>query len=141
MGGGVFTLRMLRGKAWTSSVENFGVAIVGPRGGELLSIVLEPLHSTRQPLFCVCNDAATAQLVRQRWPRTSVLRCDENWLNVLILAAGGAVLRGGAETRRRALAEAFATLELQGKLRRLSHGKRQGLDNAPPSLLRNIHLQ
>ena len=53
---------------------------------------------------------ATAQLVRERWPRTSVLRCDENWLNVLIPAAGEAVLRAARRSprsrRRRSLRHA-----------------------------------
>ena len=70
----MFTL--LSGGLWPRSVENFAVAIVGPLRRELLSVVLEPLHSTQQPLFCVCKEGATAELVRERWPRTSVLRCD-----------------------------------------------------------------
>src|SRR5580700_8139 len=104
------TFTMLSGGLWPRRVDNFAVAIVGPLRRELLSVVLEPLHSTQQPLFCVCNDAATAQLVRERWPRTSVLRSDENWLNILVPAAAEAVLRAGAETRARAAEEACATL-------------------------------
>ena len=103
------TFTMLRGDLWPCSVDNFAVAIVGPLRRELLSVVLEPLHSTQQPLFCVCNDVRTAQLVRERWPRTSVLRCDENWLDVLVPAAGEAVLRAGAEARARAAEYACAT--------------------------------
>src|ERR1700680_4256923 len=82
------TFTLLSGDLWPRSVDNFAVAIVGPLRRELLSVILEPLHSTQQPLFCVCHDAPTAQLVRERWPRTTVLRCDENWLNILVPAAG-----------------------------------------------------
>ena len=58
------TFTMLSGDLWPRSVDNFEVAIVGPLRREVLSVVLEPLHSTQQPLFYVCDDAATAQLVR-----------------------------------------------------------------------------
>jgi len=131
---------MLSGDLWPRSVENFAVAIVGPLRRELLSVILEPLHSTQQPLFCVCEDGSTAQLVRQRWPRTSVLRCDENWLNVLILSAGEAVLRAGAEARARAAEEACAVLERQAMLGRYMIEMRHSLNNALTSLLGNSDL-
>ncbi|MGC1961465.1 MAG: hypothetical protein WA676_01925, partial [Candidatus Sulfotelmatobacter sp.] len=92
------------------------------------------------PLFCVCQDAPTAQLVRERWPRTSVLRCDENWLDVLIPSAGEAVLRAAAETRARASEEACATLERQAMLGRYMLEMRHGLNNALTSLLGNSDL-
>ena len=107
------TFTLLSGDLWPRSIDNFSVAIVGPLRRELLSLILEPLHSTQQPLFCVCVDGATAKLVRERWPRTSVLRREENWLDVLILAAGEAVLRAAAEARARTAEEACATLERQ----------------------------
>ncbi len=91
------TFTMLSGDLWPRSIDNFAVAIVGPLRRELLSVVLEPLHSTQQPLFCVCQDAPTAQLVRERWPRTSVLRCDENWLERFDSGGG----RSCAPRRRR----------------------------------------
>jgi len=122
------TFTLLSGDLWPRSIDNFAVAIVGPLRRELLSIVLEPLHSTQQPLFCVCNDAATAQLVRARW------------LNVLILAAGEAVLRAGAEARARASEEACATLERQAMLGRYILDMRHGLNNALTSLLGNSDL-
>ena len=50
------TFTMLSGGLWPRCVDNFAVAIVGPLRRELLSVVLEPLHSTQQPLFCVCNE-------------------------------------------------------------------------------------
>ena len=134
------TFTLLSGDLWPRCVDNFAVAIVGPLRRELLSVVLEPLHSTQQPLFCVCHDAPTAQLVRERWPRTSVLRCDENWLNVLILAAGEAVLRAGAEARARAAEGACATLERQAMLGRYMLEMRHGLNNALTSLLGNSDL-
>ena len=134
------TFTMLSGNLWPCCVDNFAVAIVGPLRRELLSVVLEPLHSTQQPLFCICNDGPTAQLVRERWPRTSVLRCDENWLNVLILAAGEAVLRAGAEARARASEEACITLERQAMLGRYILDMRHGLNNALTSLLGNSDL-
>ena len=134
------TFTLLSGDLWPRCVNSFAVAIVGPLRRELLSVVLEPLHSTHQPLFCVCNDAATGQLVRQRWPRTSVLRGDENWLNVLILAAGEAVLRAGAESRTRAAEEACVTLQREATLGRYMLEMRHGLNNALTSLLGNSDL-
>jgi hypothetical protein len=121
------TFTMLSGDLWPRSIDNFAVAIVGPLRREVLSVVLEPLHSTQQPLFCICHDAPTAQLVRERWPRTSVLRCDENWLNVLIPAASEAVLRAAAEARSRASEEICVTLERQAMLGRYMLEMRHGL--------------
>jgi signal transduction histidine kinase len=134
------TFTLLSGDLWPRSVDNFAVAIVGPVRRELLSVILEPLHSTQQPLFCICHDAPTAQLVRERWPRTSVLRQDENWLNVLILAASEAVLRAGAEARARAAEQACATLEREAMLGRYMLDMRHGLNNALTSLLGNSDL-
>jgi len=131
---------MLSGNLWPRSIDNFEVAIVGPLHRELLSLILEPLHATMQPLFCVCPDAPTAQLVRERWPRTSVLRCDENWLDVLILAAGEAVHRAVADARARAAEQNCATLEPQAMLGRYMLEMRHGLNNALTSLLGNSDL-
>jgi len=88
----------------------------------------------------VCNDAATAQLVRERWPRTSVLCGDEHWLDILLPAAGEAVLRAGAEARARAAEDACATLERQAMLGRYMLEMRHGLNNALTSLLGNSDL-
>jgi signal transduction histidine kinase len=134
------TFTMLSGDLWPRSIDEFAVAIVGPLRRELLSVILEPLHSTQQPLFCVCQDASIVQLVRERWPRTSVLRCDENWLNVLVLAAGEAVLRAGAEARARASEQACAALECQATLGRYMLEMRHGMNNALTSLLGNSDL-
>jgi signal transduction histidine kinase len=131
---------MLSGDLWPRSVDNFEVAIVGSLRRELLSLILEPLHSTLQPLFCVCQDAATAQLVRERWPRTSVLRHDQNWLDGLILAAGEAVHRATAEARARAAEQNCARLERQAMLGRYMLEMRHGLNNALTSLLGNSDL-
>jgi signal transduction histidine kinase len=131
---------MLSGDLWPRSVDSFEVAIVGPLRRELLSLILEPLHSTLQPLFCVCQDAATAQLVRERWPRTSVLRHDQNWLDGLILAAAEAVHRTTAEARARAAEQNCTTLERQAMLGRYMLEMRHGLNNALTSLLGNSDL-
>src|SRR5216684_5304067 len=59
------TFTLLSGELWPRfAVDVFDVAIVGDLRRDLLSVVLEPLHSTSQPILCVCRDAATAQLVR-----------------------------------------------------------------------------
>jgi len=131
---------MLSSDIWPRSVEDFSVAIVGPLRRELLSVIMEPLHSTQQPLFCVCEDAHTAQLVRERWPRTSVLRNEENWLSILVLSAGEAVLRARAEARARAAEEKSAILERQATLGRYMLDMRHGLNNALTSLLGNSDL-
>ncbi|MFZ0818280.1 MAG: hypothetical protein WAM78_22320 [Candidatus Sulfotelmatobacter sp.] len=134
------TFTMLSGELWPRSVDAFEVAIVGPLRRELLSVVLEPLHSTLQPLFCVCPDARTEQLVRERWPRTSVLRHDENWLDALILAASEAVRRASAEARARTAEQTCSTLECQAVLGRYMLEMRHGLNNALTSLLGNSDL-
>lgn len=134
------TFTLLSGDLWPRLVEDFGVAIVGPLRRELLSIVLEPLHSTQQPLFCLCKDAATADLVRQRWPRVSVLRHDENWLDALVLAAAEAVMRAAAEARARGAEETCAVLERQATLGRYMLDMRHGINNALTSLLGNSDL-
>jgi signal transduction histidine kinase len=131
---------VLSGDLWPRTVDNFAVAIVGPLRRELLSLILEPLHSTLQPLFCVCPDASTAQLVRERWPRTSVLRHDENWLDGLILAGKQAVHRAGAEARARAAEQNCAVLERQAMLGRYMLEMRHSLNNALTSLLGNSDL-
>jgi signal transduction histidine kinase len=134
------TFTLLSGDIWPRCVDNFTVAVVGPLRRELLSVILEPLHSTQQPLFYVCEDAPTAQLVRERWPRTSVLRCDENWLNVLVLSAAEAILRARAEARARAAEEKCAVLERQAMLGRYMLDMRHGINNALTSLLGNSDL-
>jgi len=134
------TFTLLSGDLWPRCVDNFAVAIVGPLRRELLSVVLEPLHSTQQPLFCVCGDAGITELVRERWPRTCVLRRDENWSNVLIPVAAEAVLRAAAEARARAAEEACAILERHAMLGRYMLDMRHGLNNALTSLLGNSDL-
>jgi signal transduction histidine kinase len=134
------TFTLLSGDLWPRTVDNFEVAIVGPLRRELLSPIIEPLHSTSQPLFCICTDAATADLIRARWPRTSVLRREENWLDTLILAANEAVQRARAEERARAAEENCATLERQATLGRYMLEMRPSLNNALTSLLGNSDL-
>jgi signal transduction histidine kinase len=134
------TFTLLSGDLWPRPVGEFAVAIVGPLRRELLSVVIEPLHSTEQPLFCVCDESNTVQLIRERWPRTSVLCRDEHWLETLVLAAGEAVLRASAEARARAAEEAFAALERQATLGRYMQEMRHGLNNALTSLLGNSDL-
>ncbi len=134
------TFTLLGGDIWPRSLDNFAVAIVGPLRRELLSVIIEPLHSTPQPLFCVCDDAATAQLVRERWPRASVLRRDENWLHILILSASEALLRARAEGRARSAEEKCAALERQATLGRYMLDMRHTLNNSLTSVLGNSDL-
>ncbi len=134
-----FTL--LSGELWPRfAVDTFDVAIVGPLRRELLSVVLEPLHSTGQPILCVCPAGPTAELVRERWPRISMLRPNEHWLETLLLAAGEAVHRSRAEIRARAAELACATLERQATLGRYMLEMRHNLNNALTSVLGNSDL-
>src|ERR1700732_196041 len=111
------TFTLLSGDLWPRfAVDTFDVAIIGDLRREVLSVVLEPLHSTGQPIFCVLEDRNTIQLVRERWPRISVLRREENWLEVLVLAACEAVHRSRAESRARVAELACATLERHAML-------------------------
>jgi signal transduction histidine kinase len=135
------TFTMLSGDLWPRfAVDNFDVAIVGELRRELLSVVLEPLHSTNQPIFCVSKDPNTANLIRERWPRVSVLRGNENWLDVLVVAACEAVPRSRAEARARTAELACATLDRQATLGRYMLEMRHGLNNALTSVLGNSDL-
>ncbi len=137
------TFTLLSGDLWPRfAVDVFDVAIVGELRRDLLSVVLEPLHSTGQPIFCVCQDAATAQLVHERWPRIAILRGDssEHWLETLVLAASEAVHRSRAESRARAAETACATLDRQATLGRYMLEMRHNLNNALTSVLGNSDL-
>ncbi len=135
------TFTLLSGDLWPRfAVDIFDVAIVGDLRRDLLSVVLEPLHSTGQPIFCLCQDAATAQLVHERWPRISILRHSEHWLETLVLAAGEAVHRSRAESRARAAEISCATLDRQATLGRYMVEMRHNLNNALTSVLGNSDL-
>jgi signal transduction histidine kinase len=135
------TFTLLSGDLWPRfAVDVFDVAIVGELRRDLLSVVLEPLHSTGQPIFCVCQDAATAQLVRERWPRVAVLRSSEHWLETLVLASCEAVHRSRSESRARAAEAACATLDRQATLGRYMLEMRHNLNNALTSVLGNSDL-
>jgi signal transduction histidine kinase len=132
---------MASGELWPRfAVDTFDAAIVGHLHRDLLSVVLEPLHSTGQPVFCVCHDPATAQLVHERWPRVTILRPEENWLETLVLAAAEAVHRSRAESRARAAELSCATLERQAMLGRYMLEMRHNLNNALTSVLGNSDL-
>jgi signal transduction histidine kinase len=135
------TFTLLSGEFWPRfAADVFDVAIVGELRRELLSVVLEPLHSTGQPIFCVCQFPSTAQLVRERWPRISMLRTSEHWLETLVLAAGEAVHRSRAESRARAAELACVTLEHQATLGRYMREMRHNLNDAVTSVLGNSDL-
>lgn len=134
-----FTL--LSGDLWPKFVvDSFDVAIVDELRRELLSVVLEPLNSTGQPIFCLSREAATAQLVRDRWPRISMLRQNEGWLETLVLAGSEAVHRSRAEARARAAELSCSTLERQATLGRYMVEMRHNLNNALTSVLGNSDL-
>jgi signal transduction histidine kinase len=135
------TFTLLSGDLWPRfAVDVFDVAIVGELRREVLSVVLEPLHSTSQPIFCVCQDAAMAQLVHDRWPRISILRSSEHWLETLVLAASEAVHRSRSESRARSAEAACATLDRQATLGRYMIEMRHNLNNALTSVLGNSDL-
>jgi len=135
------TFTLLSGELWPRfAVDVFDVAIVGDLRRDLLSVVLEPLHSTSQPIFCVCQDAVTAHLVHERWPRIAILRRSEHWLETLVLAANEAVHRSRAESRARAAESACATLDRQATLGRYMVEMRHNLNNALTSVLGNSDL-
>jgi signal transduction histidine kinase len=134
-----FTL--LSGDLWPRfAADVFDVAIVGDLRRNLLSVVLEPLHSTGQPIFFVCRDTATAQLVRERWPRVAILRPSEHWLETLVLSANEAVHRSRAENRARTAELSCATLDRQATLGRYMVEMRHNLNNALTSVLGNSDL-
>jgi len=135
------TFTLLSGELWPRfAADTFDVAIIGELRRDLLSVVLEPLHSTAQPIFCVCQDAGTSQLVHQRWPRVSLLRPTEHWLETLVLAAAEAVYRSRAEARARATELACSTLEREATLGRYMLEMRHSLNNALTSVLGNSDL-
>lgn len=135
------TFTLLSGDLWPQFVvDSFDVAIVDELRRDLLSVVLEPLHSTGQPIFCFCREASTAQLVRDRWPRISMLRQNEGWLDTLVLAGSEAVHRSRAESRARAAELSCSMLERQATLGRYMVEMRHNLNNALTSVLGNSDL-
>lgn len=135
------TFTLLSGELWPRFVADaFDTAIVGKLRRDLLSVVLEPLHSTAQPVFCLCHDAGTAQLVHERWPRVTILRPSEHWLETLVLAAAEAVHRSRAEARARTAELACSTLERHATLGRYMLEMRHNLNNALTSVLGNSDL-
>jgi signal transduction histidine kinase len=135
------TFTLLSGELWPRfAVDVFDVAIVGQLRRDLLSVVLEPLHSTGQPVFCVSHEAATAQLVRDRWPRVSILRSSEQWLETLVMAAAEAVHRSRAEARARAAELSFSALQREATLGRYMLEMRHSLNDALTSILGNSDL-
>lgn len=145
------TFTLLSGELWPRfAVDAFDVAIVDELRRDLLSVVLEPLHSTGQPVFCLCHESATERLVRDRWPRVTILRRDPNgrenargpaaWLDTLVLAASEAVHRSRAEARARAAETSCAALERQATLGRYMVEMRHSLNNALTSVLGNSDL-
>lgn len=135
------TFTLLSGDLWPRfAADVFDVAIVGQLRRDLLSVVLEPLHSTGQPIFCLCQDAATAQLVRDRWPRVTILRPTEHWLETLVLAAAEAVHRSRAESRARSVELSCVTLQREATLGRYMLEMRHNMNNALTSVLGNSDL-
>ena len=135
------TFTLLSGELWPRfAADVFDVAIVGQLRRDLLSVVLEPLHSTGQPVFCVSQDPATAEIIHNRWPRVSILRATEHWLETLVLAAAEAVHRSRAEHRARAAESACFTLERQAMLGRYMLEMRHNVNNALTSVLGNSDL-
>jgi signal transduction histidine kinase len=140
------TFTLLSGDLWPRFVvDAFDVAIVGELRRELLSVVLEPLHSTGKPVFCVCRNAGVAQLVRERWPRVSILRREDSspaahWLETLVLTACEAVHRSRAESRARSAEASCAALDRQATLGRYMLEMRHSLNNALTSVLGNSDL-
>jgi signal transduction histidine kinase len=135
------TFTLLSGDLWPRfAVDTFDVAIVGDLRRDVLSVVLEPLHSTAQPIFYVCGDRQTAQLVHERWPRIAVLRRDDSWVEILVLAASEAIHRARAEARARTAELACAALERQATLGRYMLEMRHNVNNALTSVLGNSDL-
>jgi signal transduction histidine kinase len=136
------TFTLMSSDLWPRSVDDddFEIAIVGPVRQELLSPIIDPLHSSLKPLFCVCADATGAHLVRARWPQTCVLRSDEGWLDALILSATEALQRVRVEERAQTAEQACIALERQALLGRYMLEVRHGLNNALTSLLGNSDL-
>ncbi len=135
------TFTLLSGELWPRfAADVFDVAIIGELRRDLLSVVLEPLHSTGQPIFCVCRETTTAQVVRDRWPRVSMLRPSEHWLETLVLAAAEAVHRSRAEARARAAEQSCAALERHATLGRYMLEMRHNMNNALTSVLGNSDL-
>jgi len=134
-----FTL--LSGELWPRfAAESFDIAIVGPLQRELLSVVMEPLYSTAQPIFCVCQDAAMAQMVHRLWPRVVVLPPSEYRLDVLVLAGGEAVGRARAESRARSAEQLTIAAQREATLGRFMLEMRHNLNNALTSVLGNSEL-
>jgi signal transduction histidine kinase len=140
------TFTLLSGELWPHFVvDAFDVAIVGELRRELLSVVLEPLHCTGQPVLCVCRNAGVAKLVHERWPRVSILRREDSspethWLETLVLTASEGVHRARAESRARSAEASCIALDRHATLGRYMLEMRHSLNNALTSVLGNSDL-
>jgi signal transduction histidine kinase len=79
-------------------------------------------------------------LVRDRWPRITILRPSEHWLETLVLAASEAVHRSRSEARARAMEISCFTLQREATLGRYMLEMRHSLNNALTSVLGNSDL-
>ena len=135
------TFTMLSGELWPRfAVDVFDVAIIGQLRRDLCrwsSSHCTPLDSRYSASLRM---STTAQLIHERWPRVSVLRRSEHWLETLVLAAAEAVHRSRAELRARAAETACSSLERQAMLGRYMLEMRHNVNNALTSVLGNSDL-
>jgi len=120
--------------------ETLQLAIVGRVRAPALSPVLEALVAVGKRLVFVCEDTATLQTVRDRWPNVITLRQQENWLDTLILVGSEAVYRMQAETRARHAANTNSLLEHEATLGRYMLEMRHTLNNMLTATLGNSEL-
>lgn len=120
--------------------EALQLAIVGRVRPSALSPVLEALAMVGKRVIFVCDDTATLDTVRERWPRTTGLRQQESWLDTLILVGQEALHRVQAEARALHAESAKSRLEHEATLGRYMLEMRHTLNNMLTAALGNSEL-
>jgi signal transduction histidine kinase len=120
--------------------ETFDAAIVGGVRARILPKALHALEPAGKPVLLICDDSQALRKVRERHPRSLVLRQSEGWLDAAVLLLTE-LLRGRDTLARLAHAEREnAFLQRQAALGGYMLEMRHTLNNSLTSVLGNSEL-
>jgi len=120
--------------------EAFDLAIIGAVRPGVLPSALTILESTGKPVLFVAADAQSAQTVRQTHTRTTVMRQNEGWLDVVILVATESLRSAEALARAQHAEQASRRAERHATLGRYMLDMLHTFNNALTSVLGNSEL-
>jgi signal transduction histidine kinase len=120
--------------------DSFSLAIVGEVHREVLIPVLVSLSHCEKPLLFVSPVARTCQEVSSIFPKLTVLRQADGWVDTVVLLAQECLKCCQAVQRAARAEHLCAELEAQATLGRYMLDMRHTLNNAMTSLLGNAEL-